>query len=201
MSTLTVQTPAGRTLTVGSLYGEEVPSNRFAAELVGNVLKLCRINEEVSSFRLFFFAREFWNFKETFGYRYKFFVVHGDKIVLDDFELSSLCDDYFEPRILEPTSWREDSESLAGDAEHASGDRVEEEKLTFEQQRGLAWWYRRFYTKTRTGQVQVHWNKGLFHYTPPEHREAKRDSRLRRIEWVVLGIAGLLIGRFILRWF
>ena len=194
MGSVTVKTPDGRTVRVESIRGD-VKSARFAAELVDGILRLFRITEEVSYCVLYFYEHDSGSDEATWWEHYKFFVVHADKIVLEAFELSSLCGDFFDHTVLVPMHntwpWRIEPAVGADD----------EDELTPGQNTGLRWWYRRFYTETRTGQVKVFWNERLYNYVPPERREAERDARLRRVEWIVLGIGGCLVAHYVFKWF
>jgi hypothetical protein len=196
MGSVTVKTPDGRTVRVESMTSGKVASARFAAELVDGILKLFRITEEAVYCVLYFYEHDSGSHEATWWEHYKFFVVHQDKIVMDGFELSSLCGDFFDHTVLIPMHktwpWR---------IEPAVGADDEDDELTPGQKTGLRWWYRRFYTETRTGQVKVFWNERLYNYVPPEQREAARDARLRRVEFGVLGIAGLLVAHYVFKWF
>lgn len=203
MGEVDVTAPNGRFIEVVTIRGGDVVSKRFAAELVDGVLTLFRITEKVSDCMFWFHESDDWFHMGSWGTRHKFFVVHDDTIVIEKFELSSLCDDFFDHLVLRPMYEKEDwKKALGRDDDHDDGDEGETEgELTPGQKTGVRWWYRRFYTETRTGKMKVFWDEPLFSYVPPEHMEAQRDARLRRVEWFVLGIAGLLVAHYFLKWF
>jgi hypothetical protein len=200
MGDLSVEAPSGRNIRVENIGGN-VPSKLFAVDLVAGILQLFRLTEDVHDCVLYFYERDSWYYVDSFGERYKFFVVHGDKIVLEEFELSTLCNSFIDPTVLKPLwekeEWEksEDGEGEEHEAEESDGE------LTSGQKTALRWWYRRFYTETKVGQQRVFWNERLFHYEPPEQREAARDARLRRIEWAVFGLGSLWVLRSVLGWF
>lgn len=198
MGSVEVTAPDGRTIRVENVFGGDVKSKRFAAELVDGILTLFRITENVGDCLFFFYEHDHWYHDTTWGERFIFFVVHEDRIVLEAFELSSLCDDFFDPTILKPMFEKED---WARDAEDEAGDAEDDEEMTPGQKTAQRWWYRRFYTETRTGQMRVFWGDPLFNYVPPERLETERDARLRRIEFAVLGILGLMVAHYVLKWF
>jgi hypothetical protein len=202
MGSVEVKAPDGRTIEVETIRGGDVDSKRFAAELVEGILKLFRITENVSDCVLFFYECDHGYHDTTWWENYNFFVVHEDKIVLETFKLSSLCDDFFDPAVLKSMYEKEEwQKGLDDDEEGAEEDPEDDGELTPGQKTAQRWWYRRFYTETRTGQMRVFWNDILYNYMPPEHREAGRDARLRRVEFGVLGIAGLLVAHYVFKWF
>src|SRR5947207_144066 len=100
----------GRDIHPDQYEGGDVESKRFAGELVEGLLELFRITENASDCVLFFYEYDRWHYDTAWGERYKFFVVYQDKIVLEKFELSRLCDDFFDPTVLKSMYEKEDWE-------------------------------------------------------------------------------------------
>lgn len=193
---LTIEAPSGKKIGVGSFPDEGVESAGFAAMLIGELLRLFRITGTNRDILLFFHEHEAWHYKDSWGERYKFFVVHRNRIVMSSFELSNDCADFFDYAVL--ISMYEEDAWQRGEGEKDVGD---DSELTTGQSAFQRWWYRRFYTRTATGQKKVFLNETLYNYVPPERLEANRDARLRRIEWMVIGIIGLLLACFVFDWF
>jgi hypothetical protein len=187
------KTPDGRLLEVESFGVRDTESARFAIQLVERVLQLLRLVEGTpyTDPWLFFYKRRLWHFRTSSGEDYEFFVLAGDAIVLDDFRLARHDGEYFDHNVLKSLDEKEDWQK-EDEEQYWSSDAPTSEDT------GLRWWYRRFYTETMAGRREVFWNEPLFHYVPPER---ERDARLRRIEWAVLGIAGLLVAHYFFKWF
>lgn len=202
LSGLRVKAPNGRTIEIETIRSGGAKSARFASELVEGILQLFRITESVGDCLLFFHEHDRGHHDTTWWENYDFFVVYEDTIVLERFKLSSLCDDFFDRTVLKSMYEKEDWQKDDDEEEDTDDEEAEDDgELTPGQKTFQRWWYRRFYTETKTGQMKVFWNEPLFNYVPPERRETERDARLRRVEWVVLGIAGFLVAHYVFKLF
>jgi len=158
---LTIKKVAGGTIRVDSLDG------RFGAELTERVLQLMRLTDgSLRSAQLFYYAHDTGSRKDTWWDEFRFFVVVGDAIVDENFELTSLCDDIdvVGTGVLQPLYDDDDAHVQGAEA-------------------WLKWWYRRFYTETTAGQLLLlrEDRTPIHHYVSPERREAERDALLRRL--------------------
>ena len=159
----------------------------FPAQVLHKVLTLWRM-EQGTNYRavLFYYDSEFGHYEATWWERFRFFVTVGDDIVEDSFELSSLCEHDIDESVLKPARHEGDSWKTPG------------------QDTGLRWWYRRFYTETRAGKLMVLRTDSprIFHYAPPEHREAANAKHLATIakaSTLVAAAACVAVAAWVLR--
>jgi hypothetical protein len=185
--TLTIAAPS-REIRVDGL-GE----GHFAAQLLERVFQILRATQDSEYHpELFYLDHDSGSYESTWWETYRFFVVAGDKIVLEDLELSSLCEHDIDETVLKPM-------------EYCGNGRWK----TAGHDTRLRWCYRQFYTTTRAGQVMVMRSDvpPLFHYIAPERRETERhvmavanSRRLARIEFVVIAAVLIWVLRLLLGW-
>ena len=130
----------------------------------------------------YYFSQWFWfdsdSYREDFHSVYSFFVVSDDRIVRETVSLSDYHQNGFDPTILEA---EDKSNSIW------SNDADWREART-------RYWYSKFYTETRTGQLMVLRPDEpiLYHYQRPQTRNIVRELRfvtllkIYRLLWVAL---------------
>lgn len=131
---------------------------------------------------LFLFEQGFFTYQDIYGDEFYFFMRVGESLVPETVRLHDLCEHKLDKTILAPARWCEDGLWARPETEGV-----------------LCWWYRRFYTETRQGQMLLlRPNAPLYHYYPPERDEAERTallraitSRLGRLELLIF-VAGLV---------
>ena len=169
------------------IHVDGLGDNHFPAQMLKHVIALFRMEGE-TDFRatLFYYDSEWGHYEDSWWERFWFFVVVGDGIVEPALEMSSLCE-------------HDINDSVVKRAWHVAEDWQTPGHDTY-----LRWWYRRFYTETRSGQYMVLRTDAprIFHYTPPEHREAANAKQLatisRATSWLAVA-ATVALGMWALR--
>jgi hypothetical protein len=160
----------------------------FAAQVVDRVFQILRATDGSEySPELYYFGHSSGSCEATWWERYNFFVVAGDKIVVEDLEFSSLCTQDIDETVLKPKEyWVDGKWKTPGN------------------DTWLRWCYRQFYSTTRTGQLMVMRSDSppLFHYVAPERLEVERhgmavatSKRLARIEFVLVAAVVMWVLR------
>ncbi len=149
----------------------------FAADLLGAFLRLHKIGANPHDTIWFFYDKDFA--AQDVGAAYAFFIVHSDKIVEERVLFWDWPKNGFDPRIFATREYSGSQASIWSDDE--SWERAD-----------TAFWYRKFYAETKTGQLMVlrpdkpelyFWSVGG---RAIEDRLAGIDGRLRRINLLLV---------------
>jgi hypothetical protein len=185
--TLTDDTPGRVVFTVDGAAEWEADGTLFSEGLLFTLLQLKQAGRNPYGALWCYYASA--HVVDDFHYSYRFFIVSGDEIFLEDASLSRTNDRDFMPEVLSPI---EDDDPMWSDANDWQAAQV-------------AYWYRRFYQETRTGQLMLLRpdEPPLFHYLQGRRiqglpiAEALGLERLAKIQGllrlVLAAIAALLL--------
>jgi hypothetical protein len=156
------------------------------AEFFRSLLEVYRAAGDEYTPLFFFFGLDRIAFEESYSEEFDFFVTYGYDIVVELFTLRANSNDDggsegFDPSVLRPPEEPENAQWKGwADA-------------------NLRWWYRKFYTETRTGQLMVLRTDfpPIFHYAPQGRRSAQNAAFWREFPSVLVrswpGIVASLI--------
>jgi hypothetical protein len=150
----------------------------FNCEMLWELLALKADGIEPDFSQWFWYDSDYYSDSAVFHKRYNFFVVSGDRIVRENVSFADYHHSGFDPAIFvsfdnSDSSWFNDSEW---------------------REATIRFWYRKFYTETRTGQLIVLRPDEpiLYHYERPQTRNIARELQFvtllktYRLLWVAL---------------